>query len=282
MKKIIFTLSFLSSFLMANYVMAQACSGGPSGCTPTGGPFGGGFENPDSTPCVIKGIAYNHAIQFTMFSVFNYPPGSTQTVDSIEFSSIFNLPCGLCWAVNKANKRYVANEDGCINISGTTNEAAGQYKFALGLNAWINHGVSALPVTATLVDQAGIKIFIRVKTATGICLNVDTSSSANNLNASPPPCTVGINDLSDDFSSIHILPNPMNSNGILSFVSEETTLYTMRIADATGKVVSSKEIEAKQGMNSISIEKNNLPPGIYFLSLTDGRNSITNRFSVTE
>src|SRR5688572_4542088 len=110
MKKIVFTLLFFASSLIVNNAFGQAC-GNSISCTPSGLVFDGGFEHPDSTPCAIQGVANNHAIQFKMFTVFYYPVGSTQIVDSIEFVSIDNLPCGLCWTVNQADKRYTADED---------------------------------------------------------------------------------------------------------------------------------------------------------------------------
>lgn len=282
MKKAIFTISFLSSVLFANNILAQACSSGsnPSACTPTGGPSSGGFEDPNTTQCVVQGVAYNYSIQFTMFSVFNYL--GTQNVDSIQFTSIDNLPCGLCWAVDQTDKTYTANEDGCINIKGTTNDAPGQYKLALALRAWINGtGGAGLPVPASLVDQTGIRLLLRVKTVAGTCVVADTSANANNLSASLT-CPVGINDLIESVSSVTLVPNPMNSTGVLSFVSKKVANYIVRISDVTGRIISSKEVEAKQGVNSIAIERNNLPVGAYFLTLSDGKNTVTTKLSIAE
>src|SRR5688572_21763457 len=157
MKKIIFTLLFFVTSLTLNNLFAQACAN-PTACSPSGLIFDGGFEHPDSTPCVIQGVAYNHAIQFKMYSMFTFPGVGDVTVDSIEFVSIDNLPCGLCWSVNQTDKRYSADEDGCISIVGTTNDPTGQYKFALVLKAWINGNGPSVPSTlvnvpSTLVDQ---------------------------------------------------------------------------------------------------------------------------------
>lgn len=282
MKKTIFTLSFLASVFFSSGLFAQACASGngASACTPTGGPGTGGFEDPASTPCAVQGTAYSHAIQFSMFDQFNFQ--GQQSVDSIQFVSIDNLPCGICWAVNKASKTYAANEDGCIGLSGTTNDAAGQYKLALVLKAWINGNASPITVPASLVDQTGIKLLVRVKTASGACVNADTSASANNLTANPANCNVGVNEIAADFSSVNIMPNPMNNNGVLTFVAEKSAVYTIRIADATGKVVAANQFEAKQGVNTTSIERNGLPAGVYFVQLTDGKSVITNRISITE
>src|SRR5688572_13690371 len=99
MKKTIFTLLALSMIFFN--ASAQYCgNSGVAVCVPSGGPSSGGFEDPNTTPCVVQGQAYNHAIQFTMFSTFTFQ-GNTVSIDSIRFDDIDSLPCGLCWATNK-------------------------------------------------------------------------------------------------------------------------------------------------------------------------------------
>lgn len=279
MKKLFFTLSFFSLAYFPANLCAQECAV-PSTCTPSGLLLDNGFEDPNVTQCVEQGVPYNYAIQFKMFTIFNF--AGVQQVDSIQFEGIDNLPCGLCWSVNKANKRYVADEDGCINISGTSSDAAGQYKLQLTLKAWINGATTGLTVPYNTVDSTGIKILLRVKAAGGTCVNADTSASANNLTAATTCPPVGINELAQNISSLNIVPNPMNTNGVLSFFSEKNGDYTIRISDVTGKIISSKEVEVHIGANSFDIEQNNLSRGIYFLTLSNGKDVVTKRFSVTE
>lgn len=279
MKKLIFT--FLSISALAFNVSAQHCAA-PDGsgiCTPTGGPQTGGFDAPSAVPCAVQGTAYNHAMQFTMFSNFSFQ--GEQNVDSIEFVSIENLPCGLCWAVNKTTKRYAANEDGCLNISGTTADADGQYKLAISLKAWINGQATGLTIPASLVDQTGIRLFLRVKTANGACVSVDTSSSANNLSASVS-CPTGIADVEAGVSSFNIVPNPVVNQAAVNFVAETNAVYSLRVTDITGKEVIVKQIDAVTGQNTATIERNSLPAGVYFLSLNKGGSTATRRFTISE
>ncbi len=280
MKKLLFTLTLVSALFNSSSLFAQACPNSPSNCQPAGGPSGGGFEDPNTTTCATQGVAYNEPLEFTMFSVFEFL--GTQNVDSIEFLTFDNLPCGLCWAVDQADKRYAKGEDGCLSISGTTNDAAGQYKLAVSLKAWINGNAQPQTIPAQLVDQTGLKILIRVKTSSGTCVTVDTSANANNLTANPANCNTGVNEATADFTSLQLQPNPLTTQGILSFLATREAVYSVRIADVTGKVVSQKIIEVKVGTNSTSVERNNLPAGVYFLLLTDGKTSSTLRFSISE
>lgn len=282
MKKLIFTLCFISASALMMQVSAQSCgSNGSGACQVTGGPSGGGFQAPNTVPCAEQGVAYSSAMQFAMFSTFNFL--GQQDVDSLEFISIENLPCGICWAVNQTDKRYSSNEDGCINLSGTTTDAAGQYKLAISVKAWINGQANGQTIPASLFDQTGVRLYLRVKSNGGTCVGVDTAANSSaNLNATQGGCATGINELSSSVSSLSIVPNPMNSEAVFSFMAEKNADYTVRITDVTGKEVSVKQVEGRTGENRVAIERNNLPIGVYFLLLTDGKNVVTKRFSVTD
>ena len=279
MKKIISTF-FIA--LCAAGTFAQNCAGGNGSfvCTPTGGPASGGFQDLNTVPCAEKTVSYDYAMQFTMFSQFNFL--GQQNVDSIEFVSIDNLPCGICWAVNKTTKRYSANEDGCLKFSGTTNDAEGQYKLALALKAWINGQLSPVTVPASLVDQTGIRLYLRVKAAgSSNCPNLDTTANATNQTASVN-CPTGINDVAGNVTALNVIPNPMNSTAEVKFSVAVAGQYTLSMTDVTGKLVMSRELEVEAGDNTVSIDRNNLSEGVYLLSLSDGRNAITKRVSVTQ
>ena len=239
MKKLIFTLCFMSASAFIMQASAQACgNNGPSACTPTGGPANGGFEDPASVPCATQGSAYNQSIQFTMFSAFNFQ--GQQSVDSIEFVSIDNLPCGLCWSVNRADKRYAANADGCLNLSGTTTDAIGQYKMAISVKAWINGQAQGLTIPASLFDQTGVRLYSRVKHA-GNCPTLDTAANSSANLTAALNCSVGIKELNSGVSSLSVVPNPMTSESVLSFVAEKNADYTIRVTDITGKEVAVKQ-----------------------------------------
>jgi hypothetical protein len=281
MKKLIFTFCLLSMSAFVINANAQSCgTNGPGVCTPQGGPASGGFDGPNTVPCAEQGVAYSHADQFTMFSAFNFQ--GQQSVDSIEFISIQNLPCGICWAVNKATKRYAANEDGCLTFTGTTTDNAGQYKLALALKAWINGQPTGLDIPASLVDQTGIRLFLRVKAPAGNCASVDTATNyQGNLTASLS-CPTGINEVNSNVSALNIVPNPMNTEAVVSFIATNSADFTVRITDITGREVSVKQLDGKVGENRITIERNNLPAGTYFLVVNNGNHVVTKHFAITE
>lgn len=279
MNKLISTLCLLFTLFIYNTSSAQSCNNSSaSECTPTATLVQPGLEHPDSVACVEQGLDYDETIQIKMFTIFN-AAGSVYNVDSIEFVKIDSLPCGLCWSMNKPNNRLSSNEYGCIRIHGNSSDAVGQYKMFITLKAWLN-GNPALPVPPNLVDDADVKLYIRVKSPSGPCTATDTS--ANNISTTPALCLTSSNDLNADLTGLSITPNPVNSQSVFTFNCVKSETYTLRIADITGKVKSEKVIQANPGFNTQTIHRNDLASGIYFLSLSNGAGSITKRFTVVE
>ncbi|MCW5906668.1 MAG: T9SS type A sorting domain-containing protein [Chitinophagales bacterium] len=244
------------------------CTSGPSVCTPTGGPTGGGFENSSNIPCITQNTSYSHPVQYKNYSTFNFQ--GQQSVDSIEFLNIENLPCGLCWAFNKSTKRYNANEDGCLSISGTTTDAIGQYKLALTLKVWLNGTPVGVTVPPTLVDQLGIKLFVRVKANSGSCASLDTTINASNL----IPCgqnlsiAIGGNQTVCSGTSISLTPTVLNGSPPYNFfwsstgnslsctncenptsIITQNTLFSVTVTDQNGSTASSTVSYVVSGTN---------------------------------
>ena len=278
MKKILLVILTISASFAFNPANAQWC-GTLSNCI--GNPNTAvGFEIPDSIPCAIQGVHYNNAISFQMYSVFNYL--GVHQLDSVTIDTIYNLPCGLCWSLKKASKTYIPGEFGCINVSGTTTDAVGQYNLRMAITAYLSggggQGQTIYPGT---VDAAGIKIWLRVAASAGSCTSVDTSQHGVDQVAASS-CPSGINEVAANVASVNIIPNPISSNAVLSFVAEKSASYSVKITDITGKVISVKEMQANAGVNTSVIERGNLSSGIYLLSLSDGVSSVTRKFSIVE
>jgi hypothetical protein len=284
MKKTCSVLFIFCSLLIGGKLNAQYCgNSGPGACVVLDTLSSPGFQNPNSVPCGVQGDTLNQPIQIKMFNTFNFL--GMQNVDSIRFVAIGNLPCGLCWATSNPTNTFKANEAGCINISGTTEDTAGQYQFTLTLDAFIN-GSSGIPadsvrVLPSLVNETGIRVWYRVQNAAGTCQPVDTSSSYTG-NTAHSGCPTAINEISSDISLLSITPDPVNTSAVMSFNAIKAEPCQMRISDIAGKVISSKELQVTPGLNTSVIERNNLPAGIYFMTLTQGKSVVTRKFAVVE
>jgi hypothetical protein len=267
----------LCMMLTQRQVAAQSCgNSGPSACTPAN-LTNPGFEG-SSYPCVIKTVGYNQTLSFKMYSTINF--AGSQVIDSVQFTGVTNFPCGLCWSTNHSNNLFYPNDSGCLNLSGKTTDSVGQYPIELTLLAWVNGNTAPQLVPATLVTDAGIRLWIPVIAEPGACPPIDTTTnSSKNVFAS---CTSGIEEINSNISSVNIAPNPISTKATLSFYAASAFNYQLRITDLMGRIIWSRELQVIPGQNTSVIERNNLPAGIYFLSLTDQNSVITRKFVVTD
>ncbi len=107
----------------------------PSSCsyTPTGNP--GLYPSPASFPCIISGQAFSGTIYFENFDTLG-----GVAVQWLRIDSIIGLPSNIFHDI-LPDSLFYPGESGCINLSGTTNNAAGTYPIAI----WVTIKVSILP-----------------------------------------------------------------------------------------------------------------------------------------
>lgn len=270
MKKVFTIFAFIG--LGISQVNAQACSGVSTELpntsvtdvlTPTSA----------TLPCAVQGVPYNETITFKVPRDVTEP--ESVTVDSLEWVSISNLPCGLCWRVDRATKLYAHDEFGVITISGTPNDAVGQYDLLILVKAKLE-GISTWE-SAQDASLANIGLSVRVQADGGSCAAYSTNPGRN------AACvTTGINDVNNDIRKVTVAPNPMNNSATVSFLSEKTGNYTISVMDILGKTVSVKTIKAIAGNNTAVIERNNVPQGIYFVNITDGKSTATQKVVIAD
>jgi hypothetical protein len=182
------------TLLVTQHCFSQYCGNSGSWvCNPLGGGTGSNFTDINAISCVDRTIPYNYSIQFQVPLYLTFQ--GQQAIDSVEFLSIDNLPCGLCWSLDQEDKRYTRQQDGCIRIRGKTNDAPGQYKLVITFRLWINGSPTGITSFPALLD-GGFKLFLRVRDAGASCNQVDTTAGANNLNATPLCNNFCINSLS--------------------------------------------------------------------------------------
>lgn len=284
MKKVIFTLmTFGALYFNAS---AQYCGSsnpsGPNQCSPSGALTKPGLSpSTDSLPPAVNGTAYTTVIQFKNFDTIR-AFGNLLTISTLQIDSINNLPSGLCWATNVANNKWNNQEDGCIRINGTTCSDPGVYRIKIKVLADVGLGF-AVPYDA---DQVGLKYYVRTINNGDAEVALDTSQTA--MFAKPSGysatanCSVGINDLGNTITSISVVPNPFNNKAVVTFNSDVTGVMTERISNMLGSVVSRRELDVKLGENTSTINRQDLPAGVYFYSLSTGKNLITKRIVISE
>lgn len=278
MKKVIFTL-FSATMLFAG-ANAQYCGGsGSSVCTPSGTLTEPGLSpSSDSLPPVVNGTTPNTVIQFKNFDKFTFG-GSEVTVQELTIDTLSNLPTGLCWATDQADNTWSNQQDGCIKINGQVCSDPGQYKLYIVVTA--NIGV---PIQ-TNADAAGLKYFVRVINQGDAVVAVDTLQSQAFVKqpgySASANCTVGINEITS-INSMSVVPNPFNSKALVTFQAEKAGVMTERITNMLGSEVYKGTMNVKVGNNTSTIDRNNLPAGVYFYSIGEGKNVSTKRIVITE
>jgi uncharacterized repeat protein (TIGR01451 family) len=170
MKKLL----LITMLVVANQLLSAQYCGTTAQCSPSGTLTTGGFMPNEDIPCALRTQNTSVVIQFKNFDTMRYQ-GNLVTVQSLRIDSINNLPAGLCWVADQANRTYGNQQDGCIEISGFTSAAAGQYRLSVKLGVDIGLGVF-IPVDA---EAIGVRVYLRLITPLSICPPVDTSQTTS-------------------------------------------------------------------------------------------------------
>ncbi len=91
---------------------------------------------------------------------------------------------------------------------------------------------------------------------------------------------VGLLELTTNYSSIEIFPNPVNEKGIIKINSPTTCDGKLIIYNSLGAIINKKLILVTKGRNSIEFNAENLPSGICFISINFGTFIITKKIVV--
>jgi hypothetical protein len=265
MKKIFTSVFFISAFAAASFAQCTPFSTTPAGTL---------YPTVDNLPCIIPGQAYSETVSFKIPAAVTVPQSAD--IDSVEFALIGNLPCGITATLNKASKRYKGDEIGCFQLTGTTNDAVGQYKLDIQFLAWLTG--TTTPVGPVSSELANLVYYVRVKDGAN-CPNVNTTDPGNTAATN---CPTGITEASREIKGMRIQPNPMNQSSIISFDSDKSGAYIVNTVDMVGKVVNSFAANVSAGLNSINIERNDLPQGIYFINITNGKSFATQKFVIAD
>jgi hypothetical protein len=102
------------------------------------------------------------------------------------------------------------------------------------------------------------------------CYNLNVSTGATNFKPNQ----------SNNNSSISIYPNPAHQILNVNFSSNHASALQIKVLDQLGRMVINKKTNAVQGRNTIPIDVSRLQKGIYYLKISENKNSSTHKFIV--
>jgi hypothetical protein len=79
-----------------------------------------------------------------------------------------------------------------------------------------------------------------------------------------------------------VSPNPSNSNAFVTVNAISANSALVTVANALGSVVSTKTTSLLSGRNTISLDVDNLPTGMYFMTITSGNSKIVKKFIINK
>jgi hypothetical protein len=82
------------------------------------------------------------------------------------------------------------------------------------------------------------------------------------------------------FSLGESVPNPTNGNSVISFQSKERGSYQFIVRDATGRMVSSMNLNSSTGENRIIFDGSPLSSGVYTYTLSNGESVLSRRLVI--
>lgn len=112
--------------------------------------------------------------------------------------------------------------------------------------------------------------------ASSFSANIDLE--ALNFRGTPEYFSLTKTEEAPDLKNLTLYPNPVRDWLRLEFETDETELFELEIMNLQGAVLKTNNMRSTVGRNEKSINVNDLPPGLYFLRLQNGKGSKTIRF----
>ena len=246
MKKIYLLLAIICAFTYTNNLKAQ-CTPDPS-CIELLNP---GEICPEDLPDGTVGISYSQTVTVIPPATGTIPGYGTVNIVKIRLTSVGNMPPGLSYQCNVANCDFTVTTPltrYCILISGTPT-TEGTYPLSVHVMPYINVGI-VIPTVEQIDD-------------TSLAITINPFSSGYSI--------VNLN----KFSVLDSKPNPFNSTSKIGFISPNSNNINLTVFDIVGNLVYNENMFAIRGENYFEFNGINLGKGIYFYTVSNGKESVT-------
>lgn len=206
-------------------------------------------------PHALVGVGYNADIQVKVLTDTVYL-GFPATVDSINIVNVSGLPNGFTYTCFPANCSFPGGSDACILLSCASPNAADEGVYPLTVNTVIYGQAFGFPQT---VPQDITGYYIVLETNLGIAtLNPAVFAMSQNS------------------------PNPSSSLTSISVSMPQSSTVQFKMVNLIGKEVMAQQYAFNKGLNTIPVNLNGIPNGIYLYTVSYGGHSLTRRMIVSE
>lgn len=222
----------------------------------------------DSFPCIEQNVAFSEAIQLSIPGTFTTPLG-TVTVDTVEITDITGFPAGLSYQCNPSNCKFYGGTNGCINFSGTTTDAVGNYPLTFDGFVYYSPSIPGglVPNPAPFSALASF----------GFAPSYAVDVIAQGAQCRPDPSSVGsVKQLN---GTLTVMPNPTNGIFEVRLNNSEMINGDLLVIDAQGRVVYSEKVQ-NNGLYNTTIDITNFAKGLYSVQLRTAQGVATKPLSV--
>lgn len=128
-------------------------------------------------------------------------------------------------------------------------------------NKWLSEintaGIQAIPVT-------GYKVKVRPTDSGSGCQPLSTNELSTPV-----------------FEALGNYPNPFSQSTEIRFNASSRKELSLEVRNMVGKVVLERNVQANRGANAVTLKADQLIPGIYFYTISDGKQAITRKMVVS-
>lgn len=217
----------------------------------------------DST-CI--GLFYEQVL--TVLTPSELPFGTMNfAIDSISIDvegAIVGLPPGFDYACNPPNCVFLPEETACISITGMADESIMPMTYDLSLTITAFNAFLPTGIELNFPGDFG---------------NPDDSYFLDVAAQDTCGITVSTTFLEDNLTS-YIAPNPTAFYTELKVISNQSMDLQMVLVDVLGKVHVQQPISVVAGQNIVPLQVQDLAQGIYFMTLTNGKEFISHKLII--
>lgn len=247
-----FLIAFL--FLLRLNSFGQACTPDPQ-YTNTNTQRGVHPDTITNLATAYVGVSYAQTITIVV------PPDTAVPIlgkivwDSTVLVNVSGLPTGFTYACSNTSSKpnrcsWKGNSIGCLIITGTALSAdTGTHPLLFSTNNYVGGNATPTPYTAK-----GYKIV--VKSASGVNENTNIRFLQQNN------------------------PNPFSDVSEIQFFATNNDIVHFKIYNILGETIQEFNVNAKKGMNKLTVDAKDFNSGIYFYSFTQGTDLITRKMIV--